>query len=578
MSAERPDAVTARGSTADQGHGPVDVLIVGAGPVGLTLANFLGMYGASALVVEGRETLIDYPRGVGMDDECLRTFQAVGLVDEVLPHTTPNQWLRFMTAKGRCYASIEPRLTPFGWPRRNAFIQPLVDQVLLDGISRFSSALVQWDRTAVSMEEDADGITVTVDNHQTGAQERLRARYVVGCDGGRSFVRKSMGVAWEGSSNPTRWLVVDIRNDPVGTPNAYVHGDWRRPWVSIGLPHGIRRLEFMLMPGETDEAMADRRRVDEIVRSVVPGLEEIDYAGYRVYTHHARVAASFVRGRAMIAGDAAHLMPVWQGQGYNSGIRDAGNLAWKLAAVIGGIADPGLLQSYDTERRGHAAAMVRISQTAGLLVRQTTRRSAAVRDAITRAWELVPPLKRYIVEMRYKPMPRFTDGIVVKQDQPGRDSAVGRLFIQPKVVRRSGGSVLLDDVLGPWFSLVAWGDDVRPYLDSSAQAVLQALGCRFVTVRPLTQLHWGEPDKDDHVVVGDGTGDLKAWFDDQEESVVVVRPDRFVALTGRPVDLSGRIEQLGRLMGIRRDGPKVSLADPSTNQLCIQERRTEEEE
>lgn len=548
------------GATEEGGRRDADVVIVGAGPVGLTLANFLGMYGVSTIVLDERETLIDYPRGVGMDDECLRTFQAIGLVHDVLPHTTPNQWLRFMTASGRCYASIEPRLTPYGWPRRNAFIQPLVDRVLLDGLSRFTQVAVHWNRAVDDLSEDLSGVTVTVSDPITGGKDQYTARYVVGCDGGRSLVRKWMGVPWEGSSSPTRWLVVDIRNDPVGTPNAYVHGDWRRPWVSIGLPHGIRRFEFMLMEGEDEATMSDRSRVDEIVRSVVPGLDAIDYAGYRVYTHHARVAGSFVRGRVMIAGDAAHLMPVWQGQGYNSGIRDAGNLGWKLAAVMQGLAGPSLLDTYDKERRRHAADMVRISQTAGMLVRQTTRRSAAVRDAITRAWELVPPLKRYIVEMRYKPMPRFTEGVVVHADLSDRKSAVGRLFIQPRAFTRSGDTVLLDDILGPWFAVVAWGDDPRPHLDQSALDVLRMLGARFVTVRPVTQLHWGQSDEDGHVVVGDVSGEVKAWFDGQGGSIVVIRPDRFVCLISRPVDVSSGIERLGRMF--KCSGERHAHANP----------------
>jgi len=362
-----------------------------------------------------------------------------------------------------------------------------------------------------------------------------------------------MGVAWEGTSNPTRWLVVDIRNDPIGIPNAYVHGDWRRPWVSIALPHGMRRFEFMLLGHESEEAMADPQKVDELIRNAVPGMGDVEYAGRRVYTHHARVASAFRRGRVMVAGDAAHLMPVWQGQGYNSGIRDAANLGWKLAAATRGLAGERILDTYDTERRAHAVAMVRLSQAAGMLVRQTTRSGAGVRDAITRAWELMPPLKRYVVEMRYKPMPRYTQGIIVDPETGDKTSAVGRLFIQPEVVTRCEGPKLLDDVLGPWFALVGWGDDPRRHLTANGLSIVERLGARSVTVRPLSQLGWGEPDKDDHVVVGDRTGAIKSWFDSQKGSIVVVRPDRFVAALGRPFEISRRIELLAALLGLPLD-------------------------
>jgi 3-(3-hydroxy-phenyl)propionate hydroxylase len=528
-----------------------DVAIVGAGPVGLALANFLGLYGVETVVIESLPSLIDYPRGVGMDDECLRSFQTLGLVDEVLPHTTPNQLLRFVNGKGRCFASIEPRTKDFGWPRRSAFIQPLVDQVLLEGLDRFEPCRVRWGTTVSGYSDDSDGVTVFMDG--PSGPSRLRCRYLVGCDGGRSVVRKQMGVTWDGTSSPTRWLVVDVRNDPLGTPNAYVHADPRRPYVSIALPHNTRRFEFMLLSGEDEDTMAGTDRVDNLIASVFPGLGSLDYIRRRVYTHHARIAGSFVKGRVMVAGDAAHLMPVWQGQGYNSGIRDATNLGWKLACVVKGLGRSELIDTYDAERRAHAAAMIKISQMAGLLVRQTRRSTALFRDVLTRAWDVMPPLKRYIVEMRYKPMPRYTSGIVVQ----GSGDAAGRMFIQPSVVTREGNSMLLDDVLGPWFAMVAWSGNPRAHLDEDARQVWKSLGDRFITVRPMTQLHWPEPGDDDLTVVGDATGAVKNWFDAHEGSSVMLRPDRFVACLARPADTSEKTRRLAALLGLGAsvDGP-----------------------
>jgi 3-(3-hydroxy-phenyl)propionate hydroxylase len=303
----------------------------------------------------------------------------------------------------------------------------------------------------------------------------------------------------------------------------------------------------MILPGEDEEAMAKPDRVDELIRAVVPDVGPLEYIRQRVYTHHARVAGSFVTGRVVLGGDAAHLMPVWQGQGYNSGIRDAANLGWKLAAAVHGEASPQIVQTYDTERRTHATAMVKLSQAAGVLVRQTRRSTALVRDAVTRAWDYVPPLKRYIVEMRYKPMPTYTEGVVLTG--AGHAPAVGRLFIQPTVTTRHDGRQRLDDVLGPWFALLAWGDDPRPHLSPAALEVVQRLRARVVVARPATQLQWGDPDTEDTRVVADD-GELKAWFDEQGGSVVVLRPDRFVATVCRPLELSLRMVLLGELLGI----------------------------
>ena len=210
----------------------VDVVIVGAGPVGLTLANILGLHGVRTLVVDERPSLIDYPRGVGLDDEALRTFQSIGLVEAVLPHTVPNQILRFFDAKRRLLAEMAPPDARFGWPKRNGFVQPMVDAELLVGLDRFDHVEVAWNRQMESCREtDAtdDGVTVEFADRK----KPVHARYVVGCDGGRSVTRRLMGVSFDGTTSSTRWLVIDIANDPLGHPNSEVGADPARPYVSI---------------------------------------------------------------------------------------------------------------------------------------------------------------------------------------------------------------------------------------------------------------------------------------------------------------------------------------------------------
>src|SRR3974390_2323126 len=183
------------GSAGGQTAGvDVDVLVVGAGPVGLTLANILGLRGIRTLVVDERDTLIDYPRGVGLDDEALRAFQSIGLVDRVLPHTVPNQILRFVDAKRRVLAEMAPPDPRFGWPKRNGFVQPLVDAELLRGLDRFEHVEVWWERPMTACEQSADMVTVELGGsaHEGGDTSTVRARYVVGCDGGRSTTRRMM--------------------------------------------------------------------------------------------------------------------------------------------------------------------------------------------------------------------------------------------------------------------------------------------------------------------------------------------------------------------------------------------------
>jgi len=343
-----------------------DVVIVGAGPVGLTLANILGLHGVRTLVVEERDTLIDYPRGVGLDDEALRTFQSIGLVDRVLPHTVPNQILRFFDGKRRLLAEIAPPDERFGWPRRNGFVQPMVDAELLGGLDRFDHVEVRWGQRMENCVQDRDAVTVEI-----ARSPSVRTRYLVGCDGGRSTTRRVMGVSFDGTTSSTRWLVIDVANDPLGHPNSEVGADPARPYASISIAHGIRRFEFMIHPTESDEQAEDPTFIRRRLAMLVPHPDRVDVIRHRVYTHHSRIAGAFRRGPLLLAGDAAHLMPVWQGQGYNSGVRDAANLGWKLAAVVNAQAHDALLDTYDVERRKHARAMIDLSTMVGRVISPT---------------------------------------------------------------------------------------------------------------------------------------------------------------------------------------------------------------
>lgn len=504
------------------------VVVIGAGPAGLMTANLLGRYGVRVIVVEAGAELIDYPRGVGMDDETLRTFQSAGVVEQVLPHTVPDQLLVFVDAKYRDLARMAPPMGEFGWPRRNGFVQPLADRVLLDGLSRFDDVEVRWSSTVTGLDQDDDGVTLSVEG--PGGASTLRAAYVVGADGGSSQTRKSLGLAFEGTTAPVNWLVVDIRNDPLGRPGAYVIADPRRPHVSIGLPHGIRRFEFMIKPGETEADADDDSFISRLLERYVSAGTKLDIIRRRVYAHHSRMASRFRSGRVLLVGDAAHVMPVWQGQGYNSGIRDAFNVAWKLAMVLRGGAGDRVLDTYELERREHVRAMIQLSTWVGQAVSVRNRVGAALRDLFFKGISLIPRAKLYIVQMRFKPMPTLDRGAITRVGAVSDPTPVGRLFPQPWVATRETPRQRLDDALGEWFALVAWNNDPGALLDEDASARAAAAGVRLVCARPAVQLPWADAaSTSDAAVVGDLDGSLKRWFDARPESVVLVRPDRIVA-------------------------------------------------
>lgn len=569
-----------------------DVLIVGAGPVGLTLANTLGLAGVRAVVLEKLEQIIDYPRAIGIDDEALRTLQTAGLAEQVQAHITPDHWMRFYTASGQCFASIEPRTDEFGWSRRNAFIQPQVDAILYRGLERFAHVQVLLGHELQQFTQDDAGVTAQVCGSD-GQARTLQARYLVACDGGNSQVRRTLNVPFEGRTKPNQWIVVDVRNDPLGTPHVGMHCDPERPYVSAALPHGIRRFEFMVMPHETEQELSRPENLAQLMRKVVADPDKVDYIRKRVYTHNARLAAQFRVGRVLLAGDAAHIMPVWQGQGYNSGMRDASNLAWKLAMVVKGEAAAGLLDSYEQERRDHARSMIHLSEVAGDIFAPESHTAAKVRDTVMLALNAVPPVKQYFTEMRFKPMPRYEHGVVLhdsastgqapqsplaglldrsgntplsrllglmaekKESLLGRlvhglqapaPSPVGRMFIQPRIATADGQAMRLDDAIGLRFAVIAWGTDPSHGMDAAALAFWQRLGARLIRVMPQVQLQQASPTREGVLTVADIQGRLKDWFGAQAKSIAVVRPDRFVAALASPQEIGAVTRQLARVL------------------------------
>lgn len=523
-----------------------EVLIIGAGPTGLTLANYLGRRNVNTLLIEARDELIDYPRAVGIDDESLRAMQGLGLVDEVLAHTVPDQQIRVVNGSGKIIAGVNPTTREFGWPRRNGFVQPLVDRVLLDGARRFDDVEVQLSTEAIDLVQEEDSVLVTV---RQGDQETvIRADYVVGCEGGRSFTRQKLGIAFEGNSRRKRGLVIDVAEDPLGTPHAVFGGDPKRGYATLSLPHGIRRWEFTLMDDEDESLVKSDAFVFGLLKDHVADPASLKIIRRRVYTHHARIASSFRDRRVLLAGDAAHVMPVVAGQGWNSCIRDAMNLGWKLPAVVHGLASDKIFDTYADERRDHVKAMVDLSVGMSKLVTNNSKVASGLRDAVASVIDRIPKLKSYLSGQGFKPMPKYTRGVVVPRVQSVSKSVpiedpdhtiVGTLFPQPTVRTADERVVLMDEATGDGWRVLVWNNDPTNFLNTETQARLSRLGAKLIQVVPAGQTDWALKHAAENVeVIGDHSGVLKSWFHDRSSAAVVVRPDHVIAAEGLAQDLN----------------------------------------
>ena len=483
-----------------------DVVVVGAGPVGLTLANLLADLGVKTLLVDRARTVSDEPRAISITDESLRVMHQIGIAERLAPEMLMDTGARYFGRKGQLLAEVRARQRRLGQPAKSQFDQPVLARFLLDAADARPLVTVRFDTEARNAVSGKGFVDIELASDQ-GVQA-VRCKWVVACDGGRSPTRTQLGIVLEGSTQVERWIVIDVVNSPhAPEPFSQFHCNGKRPCVIVPGVKGRCRYEFMLLPGDDPHAVLEP---ESVIRLVAPyqTIEARDIRRAAVYMAQQRIAQTYRKGRVLLAGDAAHLMPPFAGQGMNSGVRDAANLAWKLAASVRGEAPDALLDTYEQERRPHAADMVRLSYRIGKVVMSTSPVATALRDGAISALGIVPSAKAWIVGMKFLRQPHFIEGCVqtpsARVPQAAAD-LVGKALAQPRVREADGAICWLDAVLGPEWSTLHF----RP--DGHIQAVRQGRAGQAGASRVVD--------------------DLDGLFIDLHASgaVLLVRPDRYVA-------------------------------------------------
>ena len=521
----------------------VDILVIGAGPTGLMLANLLGIHGASALLVERNPSTGQEPRAVSIDDESLRTTHTIGLGDTVLRSLVPGYGSDYLMPDGRCFLTVEPSSKPFGFPRRNAFRQPLLEAQLRLGTARFSTVATSFGWTLTKFEQDPHGVTAWI-NDEHGRARTIRCKYLIGCDGAGSTVRRQMGVTLQGETFAERWLIVDLSNSPSPRRNTMVYCDSRRPCIALPGPDLTRRFEFKLHAHERDEDMLTSDKVQQLLDLHGAHRDSI-LVRKVIYAFHARVATRWSDRRVFLAGDAAHLTPPFAGQGMNSGIRDSSNLAWKLALVASERISTAVLSTYELERRTHVTQMIHLALRMGRVMAPRSWLHGFITQRSFLALSLWPAAKRFFAEMKYKPKPRFQSGFMLSDGLPAGKTLVGRMLEQPKVVLSSGAAVLLDECLGTGFALLSIGVAPASLRRVGNNPAIAGLSPRCVAVVDST---FGEQVISAEDVTVAFVERYPEQFEPYNGRILLVRPDRYVVTSGRidePGSMASALESLG---------------------------------
>ncbi len=499
-----------------------DVAVIGYGPTGMTLAGLLGQRGHRVVVLERYLGLYNLPRAACFDDEIMRTFQKLGLVEQISAGTVPQYDYDWVNADGETLVKLEyDRVAPGGWAAMNMMFQPHIETVL----DRFDKALptveIRQGFTVAGLEQDGEGVTLR-GTAPDGQPASVRARFVVGADGGSGFVRRTVSTRADDYGFQENWLVCDfhIRRPVPGLPMFRQVCDPAQPTsiVRIGPEH--HRFSFMLNADETPAAATEPANV---WRRVSRYLTEADAELIRAvnYVFRSRIMDRWQNGRVFLAGDAAHEMPPFLGQGMCSGIRDSHNLAWKLDLVLTGRSDVALLDTYQAEREPHVRFITEKAIELGRI--QTLRDPAAAR---ARDDKLLAQRRANQAPAKLR-FPGYQSGLVAN---------TGTFFPQGRV-RAGAQEGLFDDVVGSGWCIVAASPEVLSQLTAAECQAWDALGGHIVALRGR--------DAASGLVDVDGT--YAAWFSANECQAAIVRPDWYLFGTARNAgQISSMLQQLDR--------------------------------
>jgi 3-(3-hydroxy-phenyl)propionate hydroxylase len=480
-----------------------DVAVIGYGPTGATAANLLGQLGLKVVVVERDPDVYNRARAISTDEEVVRIWQSIGLAERLQRDMLPDRPLAFVDAHGKPFIESVVIGRGSGHPPQQFLYQPAVDEVLREGVARFANVDVLLEHECLRVANRGNDVELMLADLRTDTVRRLSARYVIAADGGSSATRGLLGVGYSGRTYGERWVVVDTKmlKEWDAHDRLRFHCNPRRPTVDCPTPLGHHRWEYPAMPGEDEKHLVSDEAVWKVLRDQGITTENVKILRAVVYSHHVRIADRWQVGRVFLAGDAAHAMPPWIGQGMSAGVRDAANLCWKLAAVLRGQAPETLLDSYMAERKPHVTEVTRRAVRVGRLITERRPWLAAIRNHVLRAVNRLPGADRAGQRMVWIPDARYADGFFA-----AAHPAVGWQIPQPSV-----GGMPLDHLVGGRWVLLHTG------------AVPTGAGAWSVI--GVQSLYVTEPS-------------LALWLRRRSADAVVLRPDGFIyaaTSSGKPM-------------------------------------------
>ena len=506
-----------------------EILIIGAGPTGLLLANFLGKMGVKTLLVEKNLSTVQEPRAVSIDDESMRALQAVNLSTQLENIMVSGYGSIYKGPKGDVFASVKPFQKDYGFEKRNAFQQPELEKILSDNLSTLSSVRTFFNWKMIEFSQKPSNVQVTIQSQQSDKIKKLTGKFLVACDGASSTIRKSLNIPLQGSSFEETWVIVDLLKTINRNRHTEVFCNPDRPCITLPGPKQTRRYEFMLRSGENIDHATSELNVRTLMESVGPDKNQ-KIKRIRSYTFHARVAKKWKDQRVFLAGDAAHLSPPFAGQGMNSGIRDAGNLAWKLAVSLSDAKNKKILDSYEEERKPHALEMINLALKMGRIMNPKNHFKAWLIRAFFTTLGLYGPARDYIAQMKYKPKPRFYSGLIWPDNK--KDTIVGQLVPQPITEDYKKNRKLLDEQISNESCILIFDESPDQHITKRIEKKFLEKGCSIIGLTP----EWVNAYEGNIRILRDASHLFsRNPYRSYLGSALLIRQDKYIAATA-PID------------------------------------------
>jgi 3-(3-hydroxy-phenyl)propionate hydroxylase len=487
----------------------VPVVIVGAGPTGITAATLLAQYGVDSLVLDRWTQVYPQPRAVHLDDEIYRIVARLGIAEEFAAISRPAHGLRLLDNTMRVLAEFrrDTDRSVNGFPQANMFDQPEFEVLLRNNLKHHPGTMLRGDAEVTGVTDQGEGrVRVAFTDRTDGCERAVEADYVLGCDGANSVVRAAIGCAVRDLKFEQRWLVADVATDVELHQWEGVHQvcDPVRAGTYMRIGETRHRWEFRLRPGETAEDYASLAALQPLIAPWTSGASNHDLELIRVteYTFRAQIADEWRRRNVFLLGDAAHLTPPFIGQGMGAGLRDAMNLSWKLAGVLAGDLPPTVLDTYQQERKPHTLAMIRLALNVGRSMTSGGEFGNVIRRIVVPQMHHIPGLRDKVVDGT---TPALRRSSLVHRKR--RRRLTGTLC--PNALLPDGRR--LDDVIGTGFAFIS-----TVPVDTEYRARLEQRGAT--------------------VQIAEAGTHLAGWLRRGHSAAAIVRPDRTVMRVGRRVD------------------------------------------